>query len=182
MNCKCCPFECGVDRESKVGICRAPGELVIAKMMAHFWEEPCISGTKGSGAIFFSFCNSSCHFCQNHEISHFHKGEIINPEAFISRCKELINISGVHNLNFVSPTHYSNQLLTILPGLKEEIKAPIVWNSNGYEKEATIQQLEGLVDIFLPDFKYFDKDLAMKFSHLPDYFLFASQSVTVHGL
>ena len=145
--------------------------------MAHFWEEPCLSGTRGSGAVFFSHCNASCLFCQNYRISQLHKGTLYQDEQFITTCRQFIETSDVHNLNLVSPTHYTGRLLKVLPRLNKKINVPIVWNSNGYEKEAAIEQLQGLVDVFLPDFKYFDNDSAVRFSRLPDYFHYASRAV-----
>jgi len=177
MECNCCPFECRVDRISQFGVCGAPDKFKIANIMAHFWEEPCLSGTSGSGTVFFSHCNASCLFCQNYQISQLHKGSIYEDEQFITNCQEFIETSGVHNLNLVSPTHYTARLIKVLPQLKKKIRVPILWNSNGYEKESFIKKLEGLVDIFLPDFKYFDNALAARFSHLPDYFHYASRAI-----
>ena len=190
--CDCCPFECRVDRISRFGVCKAPLEFKIAKIMAHFWEEPCISGTRGSGTVFFSHCNAACLFCQNYRISQLHQGRIYQDEEFIAECRRFVETSGVHNLNLVSPTHYSARLLQVLPLLKKEmeavsgtgnggdapaVKVPVVWNSNGYEKESVIEKLSGLVDVFLPDLKYFDDNLAVRFSRLPDYFHYASRAI-----
>lgn len=177
MKCLSCPSECRVDRSSQTGICRAPAEFKIAKVMAHFWEEPCISGTKGSGTIFFSHCNASCLFCQNYEISQLDSGRIYSDTEFIALCEDLVETSKVHNINLVSPTHYTVRLLRILPVLKERIGLPIVWNSNGYEKSDLVEQLAGLVDVFLPDFKYFSDDLAVRYSKLPRYFESASRAI-----
>ncbi len=177
MRCNSCPFQCGVDRVSRLGVCQAPADFKVAKTMAHFWEEPCISGTRGSGAVFFSHCNASCVFCQNYKISQLHAGQVYPDEAFVALCREFVKASKVHNLNLVSPSHYTARLLRVLPGLKAAIPAPIVWNSNGYERAALIERLRGLVDVFLPDFKYFSGDLAIRYSGLPDYFRFASGAI-----
>ncbi|MGA1875172.1 MAG: 4Fe-4S cluster-binding domain-containing protein [bacterium] len=177
MKCNCCPFECRVDRITQFGVCQAPAEFKVAKWMAHFWEEPCISGTRGSGAVFFSHCQASCLFCQNYKISHAHGGQKYQDEDFIALCKDFVLSSGVHNVNMVSPTHYSARLLRVLPRLKREIPVPIVWNSNGYEKESVIQELEGLIDIFLPDFKYVSDTLALRYSRLPHYVFHASRAL-----
>ncbi len=168
------------------------------------WEDPCISGTRGSGTIFFSHCNAACLFCQNYRISQLHQGRIYQDEDFIAECRQFVETTRVHNLNLVSPTHYSARLLQVLPLLKQEmeidsitgaarqgkepmsefngaapsIRLPIVWNSNGYEKESVIERLSGLVDVFLPDLKYFDNALAVRFSRLPDYFHYASRAIT----
>jgi putative pyruvate formate lyase activating enzyme len=188
MKCNCCPFECGVDRISRFGVCKAPAEFKIARIMAHFWEEPCISGSRGSGTIFFSHCNAACLFCQNYRISQLHEGRIYRDEDFIAECRRFVEATRVHNLNLVSPTHYSVRLLRVLPLLKQEMEInsaggpvgslPIVWNSNGYEKESVIEQLSGLVDVFLPDLKYFDNALAVRFSRLPDYFHYACRATS----
>ncbi|MFH0925481.1 MAG: radical SAM protein [bacterium] len=185
--CNSCPFECQVDRITRLGVCNAPLKIKIAKYMPHFWEEPCISGTRGSGTIFFSYCNASCLFCQNYLISQPPTQLVLSDDekpvtknqerVFITLCKKIVKESNVHNLNLVSPTHYTNQLLSILPILKEEISLPIIWNSNGYEKESLIKRLSGLVDVFLPDLKYFDNTLSIRFSKLPDYFKFASKAI-----
>lgn len=177
MKCKSCPFECKVDRGSDLGLCQAPGEFKVAKSMAHFWEEPCLSGNRGSGTIFFSHCNGHCLFCQNYQISQFHHGQVYQDEHFLDLCTQLIENTQVDNLNLVSPTHYSERLIQVLPALRKRISVPIVWNSNGYEKASIIERLEGLVDVFLPDFKYFDDDLAVRYSHFPQYFHYASQAI-----
>ena len=177
MKCNCCPFECNVDRVCQVGVCKAPNKFKIARIMPHYWEEPCISGTRGSGTIFFSHCNASCLFCQNYKISQQDKGRVYQDEEFISACKQLIENSDVHNINLVSPTSYSYRLLEVLPLLKQDINIPIVWNSNSYEKVLVIEKLENVVDVFLPDLKYFNNNLGLKFSQLPDYFLYASAAI-----
>jgi putative pyruvate formate lyase activating enzyme len=176
--CTYCPFECRVDRSFQKGVCQAPAELKIAKAMAHLWEEPCISGVRGSGAIFFSHCNASCVFCQNYRISQLHGGKIYGDDEFLLLCQELVETTKVHNLNLVTPTPYTFRLLRLLPRLKRETAVPIVWNSNGYEKASLIEQLEGLVDVFLPDFKYFSNSAANRFSRLPDYFAHASKAIS----
>ncbi|MGA1868614.1 MAG: radical SAM protein [bacterium] len=177
MLCNCCPFECHVDRSNQLGICKAPGDFKIAKSMAHFWEEPCISGTRGSGTIFFSHCNASCIFCQNYKISHKGKGHLYTQKQFFTLCQNLVEKHNVHNINFVSPTHYSLQLIEILPQLKKKLRIPIVWNSNAYEKVETLNQLNGTIDVFLPDLKYFHDSTAQRFSRVPDYFRHASQAI-----
>jgi len=180
MECNYCPFECGVDRQLKLGVCKAPAEFTVAKVMAHFWEEPCISGQRGSGTVFFAHCNAACLFCQNYKISQLRcpKAQIYRDEEFIELCRNFVKETRVHNLNLVSPTHYAGRLLRVLPRLKQEISPlPIVWNSNGYEKESVIEELAGLVDVFLPDFKYADNTLAVKFSRLPGYFEYACRAI-----
>lgn len=167
--CRICPRNCGVDRSSSVGFCGA-GELIrINLAQIHRGEEPQISGSRGSGTIFFSHCNLKCVFCQNHEISVDGWGKDHSPEE----CAEImlqLQDQGVHNINLVTPTHYSLQLLESLTIAKNNgLSIPVVWNSNAYENVETLQLLEGLVDIYLPDCKYAHGVYARKYSHASDY-------------
>jgi|UniRef100_A0A7V3UZN7 putative pyruvate formate lyase activating enzyme len=176
MLCNACPFECNVDRSVKPGRCRATDEIEVAQAQLHFWEEPPISGTRGSGTIFFSHCNLSCKFCQNYDISQIGFGKKVTPEKLLEIMFNLER-QGAHNINLVSPTHYSLQLLPVLKKAKAKLKIPIVWNSNGYEKVETLRQLAGLVSIYLPDLKYFSDELARNFSSAPDYFKYATAAI-----
>lgn len=173
MKCNLCPRECGVDRNKTFGFCGAKN-LKIAKVMKHFWEEPIISGTKGSGAIFFSHCSLKCCFCQNYEISHLGKGENISVEQLVNIFKNLEN-EGVHNINLVSPSHYTNEIISALKIYKPKI--PIVWNSNGYEKVETIKKLKKYVDIYLVDLKFMSSELSQKYVKAKDYFENASKAI-----
>ena len=173
MKCEICPRKCGVNRETETGFCNS-GKLKIAKYMLHMWEEPCISGTNGSGAIFFSGCNLKCVFCQNFEISQQNKGEEISKEKLVEIFKELEQF-GAHNINLVSPTQFSAEIIEALKIYKPKI--PIVWNSNGYESVETIKLLKNYVDIYLVDLKYFDDNLAVKYSKAPDYFSSATNAI-----
>ena len=167
--CKLCPRGCGADRENgEIGICGAPAALKIARCAPHMWEEPVISGTRGSGAVFFSGCPLGCVFCQNRDISRGGTGRELGDSEF---CEMLLRLaeSGVHNLNFVTPTHYSDKLAGILRKIKPHLNIPVVWNCGGYEKIETLQMLNGLVDIYLPDFKYASPELAQKYSHAEGY-------------
>ncbi len=169
MECRACPRECGVDRTEKKGFCGCPEQLKVAKIMVHRGEEPVISGTNGSGAVFFSGCVLKCPFCQNYPISHGGKGREISEnelEAEILALQE----KNVHNINLVTPTHYLNTLIPLLERLKPRLKIPIVMNSGGYERVEVIRRLEGLVDIYLPDLKYYSSELSGKYSAAPDYF------------
>lgn len=148
----------------------------IARVGLHHFEEPCISGSKGSGTIFFSGCTMKCVFCQNHQISHGGVGREITPNELIKCMKHLESI-GAENINLVTPPSNVNLLVETLKKAKEEISIPIVWNSNGYETVANIKKLQGLVDIFLPDFKYSDNALAKEFSGVPNYFEVAKESI-----
>lgn len=173
MKCNLCPRKCGIDRTKTAGFCGAKS-LKVASVMKHFWEEPIISGTKGSGAIFFSHCNMKCSFCQNYQISHEGLGEEITVQKLADIFKKL-EAEGVHNINLVTPSHYVNEIIEALSIYKPNI--PIVWNSSGYEEVETIYRLKGIVDIFIPDFKYVDSDLSAKLSSAPDYFEKASVAI-----
>lgn len=168
MECYDCPRNCGVDRKYEVGFCRAGEKIRIAKIIENFmWEEPCISGDKGCLAIFFSGCNLRCSFCQNFDISHALKGDEYTCEEFRKLLKgyELRRFSCI---DLITPTHFSSQIIQALKGEKWEI--PIVWNSGGYEKRETIEKLSDVVDVFLPDFKYFSSELSQNLSGCKDYF------------
>jgi putative pyruvate formate lyase activating enzyme len=140
-------------------------------------EEPPISGTRGSGTIFFSHCNLRCRFCQNYDISQLGRGREVTPERLLAIMLELEQ-QGAHNVNLVSPTHYSDQLIPVLEAARKRLRIPVVWNSNGYEKADTIRRFEGLVQVYLPDIKYHSDELARACSSAPDYFRFASAAIT----
>ena len=178
-NCKICPFECGVDRVKEFGVCGLSNRILVSHVQKHYFEEPFISGLGGSGTVFFTGCNGKCVFCQNWKISCEWKNskyKKVSFEELFEICSELID-SGVHNINFVSPTPYSELLREFLLKYKKKIKVPIVWNSGGYEKAETIRSLKGLVDVYLPDFKYFYNELAVKYSSMPNYFEYASNAI-----
>ena len=177
MECRACPFECGFDRSVKLGVCRASDRFEVSLAQLHHWEEPPISGTRGSGTIFFSHCNLRCRFCQNYEISQLSQGREVTSERLLAIMLELEQ-QGAHNINLVSPTHYSDQLLPVLELARARLKVPFVWNSNGYEKAETLARFEGLVQVFLPDLKYYVDELARACSSAPDYFRFASTAIT----
>lgn len=176
MLCNACPFECNVDRSVKLGRCRASDTIEIAQAQLHHWEEPPISGTRGSGTIFFTHCNLSCKFCQNYDISQLGYGHKVTPERLLAIMLELEK-RGAHNINLVTPTHYTRQLIPILEKARQRLKIPILWNSNAYEKVATLRLLSGLVAIYLPDLKYFSDEIARNFSSAPNYFQHASQAI-----
>ena len=166
MNCNACPRKCNVNRDEKIGFCQSPNEFRLARASLHFWEEPCISGENGSGAVFFSGCNLKCVYCQNFEISSENKGKAISPEKLLDIFKALEQ-QGANNINLVNPTHWAVQLLPVLK--KWNSKLPVIWNSSGYEDAETLKMLGGLVDIYLPDFKYIRNDRAKKYSSAEDY-------------
>ncbi len=169
-NCHLCPRECGVNRlEGQKGYCHAGADLRVARAAPHFWEEPCISGRQGSGAVFFSGCAMGCVYCQNREIAENHIGKEITVERLSEVFLELQE-KGVHNINLVTPDHYIPSVAWALQAAKKQgLFLPIVCNCSGYEKPEALRLLDGLVDIYLPDFKYMDAEAAGKYSHAPDY-------------
>ncbi len=166
MICNQCPRKCNVDRSKTIGRCSVQEKIKIARADLHFWEEPCISGKNGSGAVFFSGCNLGCVFCQNYEISHKCIGREIDDNELIRIFEALIN-KGANNLNLVNPTHYAKQISEVLKRWKSPV--PIIYNSSGYESVETLKLLDGLVDIYLPDFKYISSEKAKKYSRAEDY-------------
>lgn len=174
MKCSICPRNCGADRSENTGICGAGDKIKIARAAPHYWEEPCLSGENGSGTVFFSGCNLGCVFCQNYDVSHRAYGAEVSDIQLMRTFDKLIE-KGVHNLNLVTPSHYVLQLAKVLREYKSPV--PIVYNSSAYEKAETLKLLEGLVDIYLPDIKYFDSAPAQKYSGAADYFEYASSAV-----
>ena len=169
MKCNLCVRNCNIDRDKNIGFCRVNNNLKIAKYMLYHYEEPCISGTSGSGAIFFSNCNLKCIFCQNYEISLEEYGKEISIDEFSDICLKLQKM-GAHNINLITPGHFA---LKIKEGLilakKNGLSIPVVYNTNSYENVNTIKELDGIIDIYLPDFKYYDNSLAIKYSSAPGY-------------
>lgn len=170
--CTLCPRKCRVDRTKSLGFCRQSEELRIARADLHFWEEPCISGTNGSGTVFFSGCTLKCCFCQNYEISQQNKGYNIGVNELADIFIELQN-KGAHNINLVSPTPHVPKIIEALDLVKPKLIIPVVYNCGGYESVETIKTLEGYVDVYLPDMKYFSDDLALKYSGCKDYLITA---------
>ena len=174
MICNACPRKCGVDRSKKSGFCGAGESFVVARAAKHFWEEPPISGTNGSGAVFFSGCNLRCVFCQNFEVSRAKCGKEITDKRLTEIFDSLIS-EGAHNLNLVTATQYSERLSEILRDYHSPV--PVVYNCGGYESLETLRRLEGLVDIFLPDLKFFDPERSMRYCGAADYFETASAAI-----
>ncbi len=166
MTCNACPRNCNVDREKALGYCKSSNKFKLARAALHFWEEPCISGENGSGAIFFSGCNLGCVFCQNFDISHNCKGVEVSDERLIDIMKRLVD-KGANNINLVNPTHYSTQLLRVFEKYRPPV--PIVFNTSGYDSVETLKSFDGIVDVYLPDFKYIRSDKAQKYSKAEDY-------------
>ncbi len=167
--CALCPRFCQATRTESQGQgrCRMGWLPVVARAAAHFWEEPCLSGTRGSGAIFFSGCPLGCVFCQNAPISHERQGRVLTVKELAELFRR-VEALGVHNLNLVNPTHFAPAVLEALALAKPGI--PVVWNSSGYETVAMVESAQGLVDVFLPDFKYATAETAADLAQAPDYF------------
>lgn len=173
-HCTLCPRRCGVDRtRGQLGFCKMPGQVHAARAGVHYWEEPVISGSFGSGAVFFSGCTLKCAFCQNYDISQENFGKPLTSAELRAAFERLID-EGVQNVNLVTPTHF---LPDILPALEPKLPVPVVYNCGGYESVETLRQLEGKIDVYLPDFKYSDNALAKKLSSAPDYFETASAAI-----
>ena len=166
MKCNQCPRQCNIDRSTSTGFCGASENVTLALANLHHSEEPIISGTNGSGTIFFSGCNLKCVFCQNYEVSNNNIGKEISANRLAEIFKELED-SGAHNINLVTPTHYAEQIIKALDIYHPNI--PIVYNSNGYESVETIRKLSKYIDIYLTDFKYYDDSLASRLSHAKNY-------------
>ena len=177
-DCSLCPRECHVNRNAgEIGYCGQTASLTAARAALHFWEEPCLSGRNGSGAVFFSGCNLRCVYCQNREIAQGHTGR----EITASRLSEIflkLQEKGAHNINLVTPAHFVPQIITALKASKKQgLSIPVIYNTSSYEKAETLRRLEGLIDIYLPDLKYFDTALSESYSHAPDYFETAAAAI-----
>ena len=170
FRCNLCPRECNVDRGlGKIGFCKVPNHIKVARAALHFWEEPCISGEEGSGTVFFSGCNLRCVYCQNRKIAEGIFGKEVTVERLAAIFLELQE-KGANNINLVTPSHYVLQIVKALKMAKEQgLTVPIVYNSSAYEKVEVLRLLEGLVDVYLPDFKYMDAMLSKKYSNAKDY-------------
>lgn len=176
--CISCPRGCAVDRESgERGFCGAGNEYVVSSADLHRFEEPCISGTRGSGAIFFSGCNLRCVFCQNRDISRDICGKIYSEDEL---CRAMLSLCerGAHNINLVTPTPYAHMLARTLERVKPKICVPVVYNCGGYESLDALRALDGLVDIYLPDFKYYSDELALSLSGAKSYREIAGRAIT----
>lgn len=178
-NCNLCPRNCGVDRTVKTGVCGSGDRCKIVRAALHYWEEPCISGENGSGTIFFSGCSLGCVFCQNYAISDGKSpyGVEVNTERLAEIFFELKD-KGANNINFVTPTHFMPHIKeAVITAKNRGFNLPFIYNTSGYEKREVIKELEGTVDVYLPDLKYFDSELSMKYSRTADYFHRASEAI-----
>ena len=174
VNCRLCPRQCGVDRTAgEVGFCGCADRALVAKTMLHKWEEPALAGSGGSGAVFFGSCTLGCRYCQNRDISAGPCGTSVDSAGLRQIFENLI-VQGAENIDLVTPTHF---LPTILPALSPKLPVPVVYNCGGYERVQTLRQLDGLVDIYLPDLKYADNALASSLSAAADYFETACEAI-----
>ncbi len=177
-NCNVCPHRCGINRiAGKIGRCKATDKVKVALASIHNFEEPCISGKNGSGTVFFSHCNLNCVFCQNYEISQLGKGKEISIEELADIFIKQQN-KNVHNINLVTPTIYIYQIIEAIKLARDKgLKIPIVYNSNGYENVEALKHLKGYIDIYLPDLKYSNNEIAYKYSNIKNYYENAVQAI-----
>lgn len=171
--CKLCPRECGTDRTKEKGFCGAGDKAIVARASLHKWEEPCISYKNGAGTVFFSGCNLHCCFCQNNKISNELFGKEISDEK-LSEIFLRLQDMGADNIDLVTPTHFVPNIIKALDMAKNKLTIPVVYNCGGYESVKTIEMLDGYIDIYLPDMKYFSSEISAKYSNAPDYFERAS--------
>ena len=174
--CRLCPRECGADRTKQIGMCGSGSKAVVARASLHKWEEPCISYKNGAGTIFFSGCNLHCCFCQNNKISNELFGKEITDDE-LSEIFLRLQDMGADNIDLVTPTHFVPNIIKALDMIKHKLSIPVVYNCGGYESVKTIKMLDGYVDIYLPDIKYYSSEVSAKYSNAPDYFEAASGSV-----
>lgn len=176
-HCQACPRRCGADRENgSLGYCGVSATVRVARAALHLWEEPIISGTRGSGTVFFSGCNLRCVYCQNYDVSHHAKGREMTVYELEDKILSLQQ-QGAHNINLVTPSHYAPQIIQLLRRIKSKLYIPVIYNCGGYESLETIDALEGLVDIYMPDIKYFSPVLSRDYSGAEDYFAVASAAL-----
>ena len=178
-NCLLCPRKCGINRRTgQTGVCGVSSEIMVARAALHYWEEPCISGKRGSGAVFFSGCSLHCVFCQNREISDGKEGKVISKERLSDIFMELAD-KGANNINLVTPGQYIPDIVWAVNDAKSRgMKLPIIYNTSGYENVTELKLLEGIVDVYLPDFKYMDSTLSARYSRAKDYPSIAKQALS----
>lgn len=178
-NCLLCPRKCGINRRTgQTGVCGVSSEIKVARAALHYWEEPCISGKRGSGAVFFSGCSLHCVFCQNREISDGKEGKVISKERLSDIFIELAG-KGANNINLVTPGQYIPDIVWAVNDAKSRgMKLPIIYNTSGYENVTELKLLEGIVDVYLPDFKYMDSTLSAMYSRAKDYPSVAKQALS----
>ena len=176
--CRLCPRNCNIDRNEKAGYCGVGDKIKIGRAAPHYWEEPFISGERGSGTVFFSGCSLRCVFCQNKKISGGELGRTVSVEE-LAEIYLSLEASGVHNVNLVTATHYTDKVAeSIVLAKKRGCKLPFLWNSSGYEHVETMKRLDGLIDIYLPDMKYHSSEISKKYSNCPDYFEVTKKAIS----
>ena len=178
IKCEICPHKCGINRtKHEIGRCKSTDKIKVALCSIHRFEEPCISGKHGSGTVFFSNCNMNCVYCQNYEISQDGKGREIYIEELAEKFIEQQN-KQAENINLVTPTSYAFQIIEAIKLAKKKgLKLPIIYNTNGYESIETLKELEGYIDVYLPDLKYYDNEIAKKYSKIENYFEIATKAI-----
>lgn len=174
--CNLCPRKCNINRKENIGFCLCKDKTVVSKYMLHRWEEPSVSGTMGSGAVFFSGCTLKCVYCQNQKISRYPTGQELDERQLADIFLKLQD-EGAHNINLITPTHFANNIIKALDIAKPKLSIPIVYNTSGYETVESLKMLSGYIDVYLPDFKYYDKDISQKYSKAPDYFDIAIEGI-----
>ncbi len=175
-SCTACPRKCKIVRSRRAGFCGVTNKIKVARVGFHQWEEPCISYGKGSGTIFFSGCNLRCVFCQNHTISQGGKGKEITKDMLV---REILALQerGAVNINFVTPSHFTEAISSVLMKIKPELKIPVIYNSSGYDRVESLKKLDGLIDCYLPDLKYVSSEMSRNYSGAEDYFEVATQAI-----
>lgn len=176
-HCTLCPRRCGVDRAGgQLGVCRMPADIYLARAALHPYEEPPVSGTRGSGTLFFAGCSLRCVFCQNKAVSRGPAGRVVTPAELADEMRALVR-AGAHNINLVTATHYADAVADVLRAVRPELGVPVVWNTGGYETVETLRMLDGLVDVYLPDFKYVSPELSAACSGAADYAKYAAAAL-----
>lgn len=175
--CNLCPRQCNIDRTEALGYCQSPDTIRIARVGLHAWEEPCISYGNGSGTIFFSGCNLRCVYCQNNEISSYLHGTEVSVDTLANEVLKLQDM-GASNINFVTPTHYADKIVQLLDKVRGKLQIPTIYNCGGYESVETLKMLDGYIDIYLPDLKYFLPEISGKYSGCSDYFEVAVKAIS----
>lgn len=175
MKCNLCPRNCNIDRNERCGVCQT-NEITVSRIARHDWEEPCISGDRGSGTVFFAGCNLHCRFCQNYDISVAPHGVAVTPEQLADVFLYVQDLS-VANINLVTPTHFSDKIATALQLAKPYLRIPVVYNTGSYEKVEALKCLEGLVDVYMPDLKFCSSEVSRSFAGADDYFEVATKAI-----
>lgn len=175
MRCNLCPRNCNVVRSERRGVCRT-NDIIVSRVARHDWEEPCISGDKGSGTVFFAGCNLHCRFCQNYDVSVIPHGVAVSPRQLADVFLYVQDL-GVANVNLVTPTHFSDRIAEALTLVKPRLTVPVVYNTGSYEKVEALKRLDGLVDVYMPDLKFCSSEISQQLAGAPDYFEIATRAI-----